>query len=51
MAKKFSVYDLHRLSPAADSASSLHFNAVGTPTCLQTVVDTDVITRAAEDEK
>lgn len=52
MAKTFSVSDLHRLSPAADPASSLNVAAFGPETtCLQTIVDTGGFTSAAEDEK
>ncbi|HLO04525.1 MAG TPA: hypothetical protein VK191_15550 [Symbiobacteriaceae bacterium] len=51
MAKKFSVSDLHRLSPATDSAASLNAAEVPNTTCRDTIVETGFLAGAAKDEK
>jgi hypothetical protein len=51
MSKKFSVSDLHRLSPAVDPASSLSVAEAGYPaqvTCNETIIETGVFTDATK---
>lgn len=54
MSKKFSVSDLHRLSPVTDPAASLNVAEAGYQaqlTCNQTIIETGLATDAAKDEK